>query len=56
MTNDNSFEDCATIIVCGGAAKPSDTHLLSIVRAVDDEVLKFIKRREARRQQRRGED
>jgi hypothetical protein len=46
----NPFEDCCTIIHCAGAAKPTDTHLASIIHCVDEEILKFLKRREARRQ------
>jgi hypothetical protein len=37
------------IIICGGNAKPEDTHLASIVRCVDEEVFDFLKRREQRK-------
>jgi hypothetical protein len=46
----NPFEDCCTIIHRAGAAKPTDTNPASIVHCVDEEILKFLKRREARRQ------
>ena len=40
----------ADIVFCGGAAKPTDTHLASTVRCIDDEIIGWLKRREARQQ------
>jgi hypothetical protein len=37
------------VIVCYGGAKPTDTHLISTIRAVDEEIFKFLGRREARK-------
>jgi hypothetical protein len=37
------------IIICGGNAKPEDTHLASIVHCVDDEIHQWLKRREQRK-------
>jgi fructose-specific component phosphotransferase system IIB-like protein len=48
-------DDCDFIIVCGGNAKPTDTHLASKVVAIDDEVIAVLRRRE-RQRQRRKED
>jgi hypothetical protein len=45
------FADC-DIIVCYGGAKPTDKHLASTIRAVDNEIFEFLERRERRRQQR----
>jgi hypothetical protein len=38
--------DC-DIIICGGGAKPTDLHLLSIVHCVDEEILDWLERSEA---------
>jgi hypothetical protein len=37
------------IIICGGGAKPEDTHLLSKVRAVDDEIFAYLEKQERKR-------
>jgi hypothetical protein len=47
MTTDPDNDDF--IFVCGGSAKPEDTHLASRVRAVDSEIITFLKRREKRK-------
>jgi hypothetical protein len=39
-------------IICGGNAKPTDTHLASIVHCIDEEIFDFLKRREKRKQRR----
>jgi hypothetical protein len=41
-------------VVCGGGAKPGDTHLLSTVHCIDDEVIEWLKRREERTRRQRG--
>jgi hypothetical protein len=43
-------DDELTIIVCGGNAKPEDTHLLSKVRAVDEEIFAVLEKRERGKQ------
>jgi hypothetical protein len=48
MTDNNEV----TIIHCGGAAKPTDTHLASIVHAVDNEIISWLHQREQRRYKR----
>jgi hypothetical protein len=35
-------------------AKPTDLHLLSTVRAVEEGIIRYLERREARREQRAG--
>jgi hypothetical protein len=52
MTDTKSFE--GTITVCGGAAKPSDEHLLSIVHCEDEEIISWLPRREQLREARRS--
>jgi hypothetical protein len=37
------------IVICGGNAKPTDLHLLSTIRAVDDGIIRYLQRREDRR-------
>jgi hypothetical protein len=37
------------IVICYGNAKPEDTHLASIVHCIDDEIFKWLKRRELRK-------
>jgi hypothetical protein len=37
------------IIICGGNAKPEDTHLLSTVHCIDDEIIRWLERREKRK-------
>lgn len=44
MTEQLTFGD-DTVIVCYGGAKPTDLHLLSTIRAVDNEIFEFLKRR-----------
>ncbi len=36
------------VIICYGNAKPTDVHLASTVHCVDDEIIKWLKRREQR--------
>ena len=43
------------IVVAHGNALPTDTHLLSVIRAIDDGVIEYLKRREARQQRRKNE-
>jgi hypothetical protein len=38
---------------CGGRARPEDTHLWSIVHAVDDEIIAWLRQREQRRERKR---
>jgi hypothetical protein len=38
-----------------GGAKPTDTHLVSTIHCVDDEIIKWLQQRE-RRKQRRGKE
>jgi hypothetical protein len=40
--------DC-DIVIGGGEAKPTDLHLLSKVVAVDEEIIEWLERREAKR-------
>jgi hypothetical protein len=40
--------DCDAII-CGGGAKPDDLHLLSVVHCVDEEIISWLEKREAKR-------
>ena len=48
MTDPNPFGD-GEVIVCYGGAKPADTHLASIIHCVDDEVIGWLERLEAKR-------
>jgi hypothetical protein len=41
------------LIVSYGNADPADTRLLSTVRATDDEIMEYLKRREARQARRK---
>jgi hypothetical protein len=50
MTDTDPFDDC-DIIVAHGGARPTDTHLLSLVNCRDDEILDWLERRERRRKQ-----
>jgi hypothetical protein len=42
-------------VLCGGGAKPTDTHLASTVHCVDDEIIEWLERRERRKLDRREE-
>ncbi len=42
------MSDCDELLTYHGGAKPGDTHTLATVRAVDDEILAYLKRRERR--------
>lgn len=39
--------DC-DVIICGGNAHPTDTHLASIVHCVDDEIIGWLEKRRER--------
>jgi hypothetical protein len=45
----NPFADGSTVIKCYGNAKPTDVHLASTIRCVDDEIINLLKRRERAR-------
>jgi hypothetical protein len=36
------------IIFCGGGARPEDTHLLSTVHCINNEIVSWLERRERR--------
>jgi hypothetical protein len=40
------------IVLCGGGAGPEDTHLAVAIHCVDDEIIKWLERRERRRRKR----
>jgi hypothetical protein len=40
MSDPNDF------VICGGGAKPEDTHLASTVHCVGDEIIEWLARRE----------
>lgn len=42
-----------TVIICGGGAKPTDNAFVD-VRAIDEEIFAFLKRREKRNLKRKG--
>jgi hypothetical protein len=51
MTETDDFN-----IVCYGGARPEDTHLLSTIHCVDDEIHQWLQQRERRKQRRRGKE
>jgi hypothetical protein len=53
-TREDQGPPSATIVCCGGNAKPSDTHLFCTVRAVDEEIIDWLARR-AKREKRKLE-
>ena len=46
------MNDTDDILIASGGANPGDVHLLSIVRAVDEGIIGYLKRRERRRNRR----
>jgi hypothetical protein len=40
-------------VLCGGGARPSDTHLWSVVHCIDGEVVAWLEKREQRRERKR---
>jgi hypothetical protein len=52
MTEQLTFAD-DMIVVCYGNAKPTDLHLLSTIRAMDNGIFKYLKRRENQQQRRK---
>jgi hypothetical protein len=44
----NPFADCDAI-VCYGNAKPTDTHLASVIHCIDGEIIGWLERQERRR-------
>ena len=47
--------DDGECVLCGGGARPTDTHLASIVHCVDDEIIAWLRQRERRRTHRTGQ-
>jgi hypothetical protein len=45
--------DC-DVIVCYGGAKPTDTHLASVIHCIDDEIIGWLRRREQRRRRKQS--
>ena len=48
MPDPNPFADCDAI-VCYGNAKPTDTHLASVIHCIDGEIIGWLERQERRR-------
>jgi len=46
----NPFADC-DVIVCYGGAKLADKHLPSTIHCVNEEIIRWLKRREQRRRE-----
>jgi len=44
----NPFADCDAI-GCYGNAKPTDTHLASVIHCIDGEIIGWLERQERRR-------
>jgi hypothetical protein len=42
------------IVICGGNAKPEDTHLLSIVHCINAEIVRWLERRERKKRKRQN--
>jgi hypothetical protein len=53
MANLTPFAD-DMIVVAHAGAKPGDLHLLSLVRAMDDGIIGYLKRREAAKASRKA--
>jgi hypothetical protein len=48
MTNIVIIEGEFELVFCGGGAKPTDTHLDSIIHCANDEIIEWLARREAK--------